>query len=170
MSLIVETGAGSATAESYISEADTDAYHLNHSDSSSWSGATTNVKEDALRVATQYLDAAYKLRWLGRRANELQRLAWPRQDAIDTDSYLLPSDDLPRQLEEATAEAALLHITQSNGLMPTVQDPGIEREASKVGPIESDITYSSTQGIPKFTIVDMLIRGIIDISGTVERA
>lgn len=171
MSLIVETGAGLVDAESYISEADTDAYHLNHTDSSDWSGATTEVKEDALRVATQYLDAVYRLRWLGRRTNETQRLSWPRMGAVDSDEYVLPSDDLPRQLEEACAEAALLHITEANGLLPPVSDPGIERENVAVGPLKSDITYSGTKtGVPQFTIVRMLIKGLITQSGLLERA
>lgn len=171
MALIVETGSGSATAESYISEADADTYHDNHSASTLWSTATTAVKEDALRVATQYLDAKYSLRWLGTRSNLTQRLAWPRTGITDQDGFSIEATTMPRQLTEACAEAALLHITESGGLLPSVSSPGIKKERDKVGPLETEVEYASTKTeIPTFTLVDMLIKALVLPSGRVVRA
>ena len=171
MALIVETGSGSTTADAYISVSDSDTYHTEHSDSTDWSGATTAVKENAIRVATQYLDSKYKYSWKGRRSNQTQRLSWPRFDVQDEDGFVVPSDDLPRGLEDACAEAALLHITEANGLIPVESEPGVEREMVKVGPIESDITFSGTRsGLPKFNAVDFLLRDFIEAGGRVSRA
>ena len=75
-----------------------------------------------------------------------------------------------RALEEACAEAAVLHISETDGLMPIVTDPGIARKASTVGPIKSDITYvGSRSGLKRFTIVEMLLSRLILPFGRVER-
>lgn len=168
MSLTVETGSGSATAESYASVAAADAYWLVRDNPEGWSGeeATTGVKEAALRKATQFIDATYQRRWRGVRTNEIQALAWPRSNVEDVDGYTIASNAMPTKLLEATFEAALLHITETDGLMPDVDQRGIGRERVRVGPIEEDITFvGESDGQPVFTLVERLLSGLI-ISGS----
>ena len=171
MALIVEDGTGKSDAESYLSVADADTYHTKHGDSSDWSGASTAEKEEALRMATQYLDATYNALWIGTRANETQVLDWPRSDAEDTDGFVIASDTLPKAIEDATAEAAVRHITETDGLFPDVSTPGsIKSYKVKVGPVEEATEYvGGNPQVKAFRIIDSLLRGLIT-SGRVQRA
>ena len=74
MALVVEDGTGLSTAESYISVADADTYHSDRGNAL-WTG-TDAVKEEALRQATEYLDATYD--WKGSISLTTQALNWPR--------------------------------------------------------------------------------------------
>ena len=168
MALVVETGSGLATAESYISVDDTDTYFADRDSPTSWTGADTDTKEDALRIATQYLDALYHHRWLGIRSSITQRLSWPRND-VEIEEYVLDATSLPRQLVEATAEAAYRHLTDTDGLMPDI-DPGIKAESVRVGPISESIEYAGTkQGVKQFKAIDMILTPLLTRAGSVSR-
>ena len=171
MALTVEDGTGLANADSYLSEADADTYHTNHSNSASWSGATTATKEAALRMATQYLDAVYGMLWLGTRTNELQALDFPRQDIFDRDGFVVSSTAVPQEIKNACAEAALRNITETAGLLPDITSPGtIKSESDKIGALATSKTYVGGKSqIKKFRIIDLLVAGLID-SGSIERA
>lgn len=170
---VVETGAGIAGANSYLSVADADQYHENvGTAAASWSSKTTAEKQQALRDATEYLDAAYNSRWKGIRTTRTNPLDWPRSGVVDTDGYTVDSDDIPVQLEEATAEGALRSLTEE--LLPDVTSPGrIETIAEKVGPISRSRKYVSGQGeFKKFTIIERKLRDLTEPAGTrmLERA
>jgi hypothetical protein len=169
MALVVEDGTGKTDAEAYISEADADTYHTAHTASTSWSGADSADKEAALRMATQYLDAVYYPRWQGYKANETQRLAWPRANVI-VDAYALEPDEMPRELTEACAELALRHITETNGLLPDVSTPGtLKSKTIKVDVISTSKEWIGGAGeYKKFSIVESLL-GALLTSNTLER-
>lgn len=171
MALEVEDGTGKTNAESYLSVTDCDTYHTNHGDSSDWSGATTAEKEEALRMATQYIDIEYGPRWKGYRANDDQALAWPRYDVTDNDGYAVDSDDIPARLEDATAEAALRHITETNGLIPDISEPGTIKEYSvKAGPVAKKTVYEGGRSqVVWFRKLDALLYPLLHPYGWVER-
>jgi hypothetical protein len=157
MALIVEDGSGKSDAQSYISVADADTYHTNHSDSADWSGADTADKEKALRLATQWLDATYHGRWKGTRASADQALDWPR-DSVELDGYVLSVSDLPQQLLDATCEMALKEGT-------------IKSKTVRVGPIIDSKTYEGgSRGIKKYRLAEALVRPLIQPSGQMQRA
>ena len=171
MALVVETGTGNSSANSYLSEADADTYWTDHGAPTTWTGATTAVKETALIMATQYLDAKYNRRWRGTKASNTQRLSWPRDGITDFDEFAVPSDSLPRALTDATAEAAHRNITETDGLLPDVASAGIERERVKVGSLEEDITYSGSKDpMPTFSIIEALLRDLVFVSTLIERS
>lgn len=171
MSLIVENGTGLANANGYISEADADAYHVDYGNPAAWSGATTAVKEDAIRLATQYLDAVYGRRWLGYRNLSTQALAWPRTNVTDYDGYVLSSSVLPIKLVQA---AAVLALAKVNGdtLLPDVTDPSaIKSTKSKVGPLSSDKEYFGGKAMyKKYSLVDSLIASLIKTNNEMQRS
>jgi len=171
MALVVEDGTGKSDADSYLSETDADTYHTKYTGSTDWSGASSSEKEMALRKATQYLDAVYGRRWKGVRANEAQALHWPRSNAEDRDGVAIDDDDLPVMLERATAEAALRAITETNGLMPDISDPGdIKREKKKLDVIEKDTEYMGGKSpIKKFRVIDLLVGDLIEDRGVLSR-
>lgn len=141
MSLIVEDGNGLATAESYVSVVDADAYHLALGNTA-WAAASLSDKEIALRRGTQYIDARYSFRstqnW-----PDSQALQWPRA------GYLWPQ----KALTAATCEAARRALS---GELYSDQDSAAV-VSETIGPIS--ITYGSQRfgGQVRFSIIDDLL-------------
>ncbi len=170
MSFVVETGAGLSTANSYLSVADADAYHTDHSGSTAWSGASEADKQKALRLGTQYLDVRYDGRWKGTRSNDDQALAWPRANVVDSDGYILDSDDLPERLENAVAELAL-RVIGGDTLLDDIDEPAtISSESVTAGPIQFSQQFTGGKSQVKgYPLIDGLIRPLIQDCNTVER-
>jgi len=106
--LVKETGSGSASANSYASAADGDAYHDLHMYATLWTGANTATKEKALMMATRLLDANYL--FYGRKLLKTQALQWPRYAVPDPDHAggrdFLDDSEMPGDLVKATCELA----------------------------------------------------------------
>jgi hypothetical protein len=170
VALIVEDGSGKSDAQSYVSVADADSYHTNHSASTDWTNATTAEKEKALRLATQWLDASYHGRWKGVRFSAGQALDWPR-DSVELDGYVLSASDLPQQLLDATCEMALKEV-QGDVLLVDLADEGtIKSKTVRVGPITDSKTYEGgSRGIKKYRLAESLVRPLIRPSGQMQRA
>lgn len=84
MALIVEDGTGLATAESYVSVSDADAYHVSFGNTD-WAGYSTEQKEIALRRATVYIDSNYT--FAGEKYRLAQRLEWPRYNYSENEAW-----------------------------------------------------------------------------------
>ncbi|MBA8886157.1 hypothetical protein FHW12_000348 [Dokdonella fugitiva] len=149
MTLIVEDGTGLPNAETYVSVADADAYHLAMSNAA-WAAAPTPAKEGALRRAAQYIDSFYRFR--GNRLSEIavpapaeqQALQWPR-DIVDAWPI--------RELVAATCELALRALS---GALFADQSGG-DVVSETVGPIS--VTYSSSGlgGQTRYAVADALL-------------
>jgi len=63
MALVLNATPGAADANSYATVADADAYHEGHLYASAWTSASNTTKEQALVMATRWLDA--QVRWAG---------------------------------------------------------------------------------------------------------
>src|SRR5580765_2159181 len=85
--LVKEDGSGLASANSYASAADGDAYHDGHCYASTWTAATTGNKEKALVMATRLIDGSYQ--FVGFNTGNIQALQWPRRGAVDPDRFHL---------------------------------------------------------------------------------
>jgi len=172
MALIVEDGTGKSDAESYISVADADTYHAAQTGTTDWSGATTDNKEMALRRATRYLDSVYRLQWQGQRKLDTQVLDWPRYNVYDADDFDVDCDSLPAKLEQATAEMALLALSED--LLPDLSDPGtVKASKVKVGPIEESVTYAGGGNEPfkRYRKAELLLQEfMVDEGGEVVRS
>ena len=170
MALIVEDGTGKTDAQSYLSVAEADTYHTNHSASTSWSGALTAVKEKALRLATQYLDANYGYRWKGLRSNQTQALNWPRGYVEDNDGYAIDSDDIPQVLKDACAEIALKSLTDT--LLPDLENAAaIKSKSESIGPLSESVEYMGGMSqIKQYTLVDRILKPILGMSNDLVRA
>lgn len=113
MALVVESGSGSATAESYVSVADANTYFTSsrgdsadYSTSGEWLHADTStaMKEACLRWATRTLDL-YVL-WPGEKSSTTQALRWPRRYVIDVDDDEILATTIPTWLKNANCELA----------------------------------------------------------------
>lgn len=160
---VVEDGTGKTDANSYLSVDDADTYHSNVTGSAVWAGAALTTKQNALIVATQYLDARYGSKWRGFRSGADQALAWPRSMAYDEDGYAHDDDALPQRLQDATAELAL-RVVLGDQLLAPVPSPGqVTAESVTIGPITESKEYAG--GRPYGTVypkVAALVRPLID--------
>lgn len=170
MPLIVTPAA--SNSDSYASVSDADAYHAALGNAG-WTGAD-QLKEEALRRATSWLDAKYKSRWPGLPYNNrAQALDWPRVQAYDCDGYDVDSLTVPREIVKATCEAALRELQAPGSLSPDIV-PGTVKVLTQVG----DLTWtplrngaSASDMIPLVIAVDNALAGLIPVgSNLVFRA
>ena len=161
MAFLAEDGTGLEGANSYVDVAFVDTYQGDRG-RTDWGEATTPDKQAALIRATDYIEYRFGRKFRGTRQSQSQGLEWPRISAFDNDDFLYngPLDDVPRQLQKATAEYALIALRQGelapNPPLPTGDEPidgsaptdtestsGIVTASrEKVGPIEEEKKYA----------------------------
>lgn len=171
MSLTVEDGSVVSGADSYLSQADCDAYNLAHNADATWIAASSDEKDQALRLATQYLDNKYRNRWKGVRVQQTQSLAWPRAAVIDYDGYEFDSDDLPTVLEDACAECAIL-FASSTDMLPDIApaSSGISSESKTAGQVGKSVTYAGSKATnTQYQMIDALMSDLVMAANTVVR-
>jgi hypothetical protein len=144
--LILETGAGLATANSYATAAEAATYFDGLNATSAWTAATTDQKEKALRMATQWLDSSYGQAWIGTRSTSAQALDWPRTYAYDAAGELLEAV-VPAKLKHATIELASRYVSDPASFLPDVAagEAGVLEESVSVGPISTTTRFAGTK-------------------------
>jgi hypothetical protein len=158
VALIVETGSGSSTSESFASVSDVEAYFAKYGVPTGWAALTTEQKEAALRLGTRYIEATYATVWVGVRVTAEQALSWPRSDAYYNDGLEVLSDVVPPTVLQATCILAGKSVIGS--LITDIQ-PGVKSESVSVGPISQSITYSGSKpSVIRYPEVDGLLRSL----------
>ena len=161
MALVTEDGTGKSNADSYVTLAECDAYHVNLGNSD-WEideedAANVAKRENAIKKATAFIDMRYGGRFKGVRSTAEQALLFPRDGISDNDGYVL--ENVPTAVKRATCEAAL-KLFLGTDLMPDL-DRGGKVISETVGPIST--TYSS--GAPagtKFEMIESILRGCLN--------
>ena len=171
MALVVEDGTGLATAESYLSVADADAYHASRGTAeASWVDLDTEIKEQCLRRATDYLLQTFRGTWKGVAVKpDTQALDWPRYSVYPSDSvlYALSSTTVPPEVKKACAELAL---RANVGSLTSDVAPTGAVLSEQVGSIAVTYANASTSQT-RYTAVDrmlgpLLLDGAGDLQGT----
>lgn len=150
MSLVVETGEGLATADSYISVADATTRHTNLGNTN-WALLSNDEMEQALRRATIHMTNSYRSRWQGYRRTVGQALDWPRVDVVVDQINAIDSDTVPSDIQNACADFAL---KAAAGDLNADLERGIVRE--KVGPIETEFDRNTPQSV-RYRAIDMAL-------------
>ncbi|WP_019170672.1 DnaT-like ssDNA-binding protein [Pseudaminobacter salicylatoxidans] len=160
MALIVEDGSGKPDAESYVGVSefrdycDRIGYDL--------AGKQDAEIEQALRRGTRWLDSTYGQRFIGSVARVDQALEWPRSGAVWRGSEL-PSDTIPRQVQNAACEAAWREAATPGSLSPDyVAAERVKQE--QVGDLS--VTYMDTAGgaadvAPVVSVIDGMLAGLV---------
>jgi len=149
MAIIVEDGTGLATANSYVTLADSLAYHVDTAPA--WVASTDALRTAALIKATRYIDGKYRRRFSSEKLSQAQALEWPRSWATDKRGYELVG--VPGAIKSATCEAALIALTED--LAPSSARGGrIQNET--MGPLST--TYEA--GAPSETRYPSIERAI----------
>lgn len=128
---------GDLSADSFVTLAEAEAYMATvyHKDAWTALGVGTDAdaaKETALREATRLLA---ELPWIGVRAAQAQRLAWPRVSYVvrytagpawmrDVEGYPIPANTIPWQVKNATVAFAFRLLSEdrtadAGALVPT---------------------------------------------------
>lgn len=150
MSIITETGTGSATAETYISVTDADTYHTARGNLP-WLTITTDQKEQALRRATEYMTATYRNRWQGQRTTAtVQALCWPRV-GVTIEYVYVDSAIVPETIKQACAEMALRAAAG-----PLLDDLTRGVISETIGPISTTYDKGSPQHI-RYAAIDAML-------------
>ena len=151
MAIIVETGTGSATAESYVSVAEARAY-------AGLYGYTLPVAdadvEMLLRKAMRYIEPKS---FQGYKISRSQALQWPRSGVV-VDGYGLDPSVIPVLLKSAQIEAAV--IAQTTPLLAN-NTSGVSIKRQKVDVIETEWMDGSLAAQPVLTTVDTLLEKLL---------
>lgn len=138
MALVVETGAGSATAEAFCSVADATTYFANRGNAA-WALLTTAVMEQCLRKSTDFMEGRYRARWKGYKGSATQALTWPRAfvyaepfyaGAVGAYPFLVASNIVPVEVKNACASLALRAASAE-----LLADQSRTKKSVTVGPI-----------------------------------
>ena len=130
MAASIDTTVGGASANSYVTLAEADAYFDEHLNVTDWTDATDDLKNRALIQAARRLD---QLSFNGGKATEAQALKWPRIGVVDDEGYGIDSDEIPQQMKDAQCELALAMLASD-----LLADTGLEGfEMVEVGPVKA---------------------------------
>lgn len=141
----------------YVTVADVDQYAADFG--VAWSG-TEPEKEAAIRRAEAYLDG---LNWKGRKtAGRAQDSAWPRTGAYDSDGFEIDAEEIPQEIQRATAVLAVVELAAPNTLTPQITLAQIA-QSETVGPIS--VSYRAGSGVsdarPVVTAAMDAIKGLL---------
>ena len=161
---IVEDGSGVIGAESYVTVAEADAYHVKMGNAG-WpqpeSGADGSVqarKEAALRKAAVFLDAYVLHKANGEKKNPGQGLLFPRTGAVDYSGSPVDGNSVPAFYLKAQCEVALLAIS---GVRLTVEEAaGPLLKRTKTDVLEKEWFEGGYGKKPVFGWLDSLLSGL----------
>lgn len=160
MALEVETGTGSASAESYasVTQADTRLAALGMTN---WATLEVAEKEQALRRATQFMEQRYRDKWKGTRLYRAQALSWPRYGAC-VDGFDIESTIVPAEVANACIDLA---FKAAAGDLNADVTRAVIRE--KVGPLETEYAEHSPQSV-RYVSIDQALASFLRGGGSVR--
>ena len=143
MSITIDASVGGASSNSHVTEVEAIAYMATRLNNSTWTSVTgstcTENEKKALIEATRELT---DLRWKGRRADDTQILAWPRQWVLNPDAPTVggatyyDSDVIPQRVKDATCELAFQYLKAgTTDVAAQIANDGVQSKT--VGPIST---------------------------------
>lgn len=167
MALVTEIGNGDSTAESLCSVAFADTYHADRGNVAWAALATTAIKEQNLRKATEYMFQVFSRRWTGYRMTYTQALDWPR-DYVPrvpalTGTLYYANNTVPVEVQRACAELAL-KASSADLLADLTQ----QKISVTIGPIQTTYDKNSQQTKRYASIEAMLSPYFAHAAGAVQ--
>ena len=150
----------SLNADSYVSVADADQYFANHNSPVAWTGATTAVKDSALRYATAWLDGEFF--WVGYLADLNQARGWPRLSAYDF--YGRIRTGIPQEVKDATCELALSNIVDA-ALNKVYVNPNPWISLAKAGSVEVQYRDWAPTAV-QYSYIIKILKGLYTSGGS----
>lgn len=103
------------------------AYHAERGNAG-WSAdsVTDPDRSAALIRAAEFIDQSFKTRFPGYKVGQRDQIReWPRYSAGDIDGNAIAFDEIPREVERATYEAALRELAEPGSLRPDYTGSGL---------------------------------------------
>jgi len=151
MAVSITATAGSASANSFVTLLESEAYMETRLNGSTWDDASADDRSRALVEATREMSACA---WKGRRSTDTQALSWPRQWVTDFDSSNLTYIDstiVPQWLKDVTVELAFQFIKAGTSDVASIdQTIGIKRKKVDVLETEYADGPARPQGIRRY--------------------
>jgi len=148
---IKEDGTGLTDATVYADLADADQYLENTDRKAAWRTFSSKERQAALIQGADYIDQTFRNRYKGERFSSAQRLDWPRNLVFDELGALVPADEIPEDILNASIEYALEAAAAPLAPTPVTDETGREvlSTRDKVDVLETARTYRDV-GTPKF--------------------
>jgi hypothetical protein len=163
MALVLETGAGLANANAYVTVATVETY-FSLRGLTEWADLDATEKESAIIRATFALDAKYDNSWSGIKGSATQALAWPRirkllstKGILDKNGYELSISAIPTQLANVVCEVALIESTERFLVQGISRDDMPSSES--VGPISTSWT-DKVPTVKQYPHIDSMLLGL----------
>lgn len=130
--LIVEDGNGVVDANAYVDVSYVDNFVERFADPIVWD-VSADSKRRAILSATRFVDLKYGRRYLSTIMTSEQGLLFPRMEFVDGAGRTVMTGDIPKQLKDAVAKLAYLHV--NNGSLDFVPqtDNNLKRRSVNVG-------------------------------------
>lgn len=171
MALVIDSTAGGADANSYISLADAEAYFEGRLHSSAWDDATEADQNAALVMATRMIDQTFA--YQGYRTTTTQALGWPRTNAVDCSGETIDSTVNPQSIQDATCEQSLALLGFDLTKKPVLLFQGIKKGEIKGGVMAEMDKSFVPDTIDKMTIISIgclgSLSGLVGGGGLVTR-
>lgn len=163
--LIVEDGTGLSNSNSYASRATGDAYAASRLYADDWEGASDNLKDRSLAMASRIIDQEFVFN--GFKVIATQALQWPRVQCSDPDAQVtvqagarqffpgpwIDPTIVPREVVDATCELAMQMLKSDR--TGDAQGEGIKR-INLAGAMEIEFEHGS----PPLVITRDVIHGL----------
>lgn len=164
MAFVVEDGTGKTDANALASVAFVQDYAAETG--RTFATSPELPAQQAIVRATAYIVGEFRGQWRGSPVNgRSQRMPWPRIGALDDDGDDIPEDEIPLEVQQAVAEAAIREIASPGSLAPDVSTSGdqVKRVRKKLGPLETETEFFvSTNTAPEIPVIAALIAPLID--------
>ena len=149
MAATIDATLGGASANSYVTLAEADAYFLTTPHDEHWTGSNDH-KNRGIITATRYLD---NFDYYGTRCSTTQALKWPRKD-YKVDGVEIDCTYIPQQVKNATFELAHVLLYNGEALVGTTGTQGTYEEV-ELGDLK--VKYKDSSQTPG------VINNILDI-------
>lgn len=155
-------------ADPYGTNEEADTYHAARGNIEWAAIADPAEKTTARLIASDYVDHVYGSQFGGTKVGlRVQEREAPRINWFDRNNYLIPSDEIPRELLAAVYELALRHVQQPGILSPDFNPADVIVKARVEGAVSVEFAEggSIAGGQITFTIVDNIIAPILTGDG-----
>ena len=162
MALIVETGTGVAGANTYVTQADLDAFWSQRGNPSFGTMAADSV-EILVTQAMDLFHALFGSRLRGRRVKVDQSLEFPRADLYDNEGLLRPMTTVPPEVKKVLCLLVQKAIDGETIPDSDASTAAVKKQRQKVGDLEIETEYTSGgQKVGKtFTEIEMILAPVL---------
>lgn len=168
MTLVIDATVGGASANSFVTLVEAQAYMDARLNGATWTAASTDDQNRALVEATRELSNAT---WKSTRASTTQALSWPRWFVVNPDvpwagTVFYDSSVIPQRVKDATCELAFQFLKAGSTDL-AAQDTLQNITEKTVGPLTTRYNdpLNRAKGLARFPRVMDLIRPLLVSSG-----